>query len=152
MKVLSGWTNKSVTMLLKLLNEAFPKEAKLPDSYYEAQKITTDLGFSYKTWDACPKNFMLFRNEYEELDRCIICEASRYKQFGGDSSGPENQSKKIPAKQVQYFPLTPRLQRLFMCSKTASFMRWHAESRTKDGVLRHPADSPAWKAFDKIKP
>ncbi|KAK9190605.1 hypothetical protein WN943_019212 [Citrus x changshan-huyou] len=134
-KVLSGWTNKSVTMLLKLLKEAFSKEAKLPDSYYEAQKITTDLGFSYKTWDACPNNCMLFRYEYEELNKCNICEASRYKQFGGDPSGLENQDKKIPAKQVRYFPLTPRLQRLFMSSETASFMRWHAESRTKDGVL-----------------
>ncbi|XP_071735372.1 uncharacterized protein [Rutidosis leptorrhynchoides] len=30
----------------------------------------------------------------------------------------------------------------------AGSMRWHEESRTKDGRLRHPADSPAWKTFD----
>jgi hypothetical protein len=28
-------------------------------------------------------------------------------------------------------------------------MRWHHEGRTKDGMLRHPADSPAWKNFAK---
>jgi len=39
-----------------------------------------------------------------------------------------------------------------MSSETASFMRWHAESRTKDGILRHPADSPAWKTFDEKNP
>ena len=28
-------------------------------------------------------------------------------------------------------------------------MRWHAEERRDDGILRHPADSDAWKEFDK---
>ena len=27
-------------------------------------------------------------------------------------------------------------------------MRWHAEGRTNDGVLRHPIDSIAWKEFN----
>lgn len=36
-----------------------------------------------------------------------------------------------------------------MSEKTASDMRWHAEGRTKDGLLRHPAGSPAWKNLDQ---
>jgi hypothetical protein len=36
-----------------------------------------------------------------------------------------------------------------MCSKIAKLMRWHANERTDDGVFRHPADSLAWKDFDK---
>uniref|UniRef100_A0A2N9F546 Uncharacterized protein n=1 Tax=Fagus sylvatica TaxID=28930 RepID=A0A2N9F546_FAGSY len=35
-----------------------------------------------------------------------------------------------------------------MSSKTASHMKWHANGRTDDGLMRHPADSPAWKTFD----
>ncbi|XP_026424606.1 uncharacterized protein LOC113320918 isoform X3 [Papaver somniferum] len=31
-------------------------------------------------------------------------------------------------------------------------MRWHHEGRTKDGVLRHPADSEAWRHFDEMNP
>ncbi|XP_027156993.1 uncharacterized protein LOC113758246 [Coffea eugenioides] len=27
-------------------------------------------------------------------------------------------------------------------------MRWHTEGRTKDGNMRHPADSPSWQTFD----
>jgi hypothetical protein len=27
-------------------------------------------------------------------------------------------------------------------------MSWHEDKRTKDGVMRHPADSPAWKLLD----
>ena len=44
--------------------------------------------------------------------------------------------------------MIPRLQRLFMSSKTTSFLRWHKEGRTEDGYMRYPADSPAWKTFD----
>nr|XP_025876510.1 uncharacterized protein LOC107279079 isoform X1 [Oryza sativa Japonica Group]XP_025876511.1 uncharacterized protein LOC107279079 isoform X1 [Oryza sativa Japonica Group] len=37
-----------------------------------------------------------------------------------------------------------------MCRETTSLPRWHDEERlVEDGVLRHPADSPAWKNFDK---
>ena len=52
-----------------------------------------------------------------------------------------------------YFPLKARLQRLFMSSKTAEDMRWHEEKRVKEeGIMRHPADSIAWKDFDKQYP
>ncbi|KAI9186915.1 hypothetical protein LWI28_022235 [Acer negundo] len=149
LKVLSGWTNRSFTLLLELLKEAMPSEVKLPSSYYDAQKITVDLGFTYKTWDACPKSCMLFRNEDEKLDACDICDESRYKEVDRDSSNRQTEGKRIPVKQVRYFPLVPRLQRLFMSSKTSSFMNWHLEGHTDDGVLRHPADNSAWKEFDK---
>ena len=31
-------------------------------------------------------------------------------------------------------------------------MRWHAEGRINDGILKHPADGEAWKAFDNLYP
>ena len=40
-------------------------------------------------------------------------------------SRSENEKKKDPPKVLRYFPLKPRLQRLFMSSKTATHMRWH---------------------------
>jgi hypothetical protein len=39
-----------------------------------------------------------------------------------------------------------------MSHHTAPHMRWHSEGRTKDGVLRHPADGQAWKSFDNLHP
>jgi hypothetical protein len=35
-----------------------------------------------------------------------------------------------------------------MSKHTTTHMRWQADARTKDGVLRHPADGEAWKSFD----
>ena len=55
-------------MLLELLNETFPLGVKLPDSYYKAQKVTTDLGFTYETWDAGPNSCMLFQKEDAKLE------------------------------------------------------------------------------------
>ena len=52
-------------------------------------------------------------------------------------------TKRVPWKILRYFPITPRLQRLFMSSKTAADMRWHFENRVKDGLLRHPIDCEA---------
>ncbi|XP_075101708.1 uncharacterized protein LOC142177141 [Nicotiana tabacum] len=69
------------------------------------------------------------------------------------SAGPFTKaSSKIPAKVLRYFPLKPRLQRIFMCSETAVAMRWHANERPNDGNLRHPTDGEAWKAFDSLHP
>ena len=46
---------------------------------------------------------MFFRYEYEELNKCNTCEASRYKQFSGDPSGLENQEKKYEPNKFSIF-------------------------------------------------
>ncbi|XP_073101409.1 LOW QUALITY PROTEIN: uncharacterized protein [Elaeis guineensis] len=38
--------------------------------------------------------------------------------------------------------------KLYMSKITAKDMRWHEEKRINDGILRHPANSFAWKSFD----
>lgn len=76
-KVLYGWTDKAFTGLLKDLASAFPEGVLLPNSYYEARKITKDLGFTYQTWDACRDNCVLFRNDDIHLDECKHCKKSR---------------------------------------------------------------------------
>ena len=43
--------------------------------------------------------------------------------------------------------MIPRLQRLCTVEITAKEMRWHAEERRDDGILRYPTDSD--EDFDK---
>nr|GMC80064.1 uncharacterized protein LOC109184453 [Ipomoea batatas] len=87
----------------------------------------------------------------EEFGSCKICGASRWKEdiHNGEIKIKSN-GKKVPLKTMQHFPLKPRIQRLFMSRNIASFMRWHHDSRVDDGVMRHLADSMAWKYFDEI--
>ncbi|XP_020271111.1 uncharacterized protein LOC109846297 [Asparagus officinalis] len=94
---------------------------------------------------------MLFWKSEEGLDTCQRCGASRWKldKHGKEIKRKAN-GKKIPQKTLRYFPLKPRLQRLYMSSKTASDMRWHHERQVEDGVMRHPADSEAWKNFNEL--
>jgi len=39
-----------------------------------------------------------------------------------------------------------------MSSKLAKYMHWHKEERPDDGLMRHPADSKAWKHLDELYP
>ncbi|XP_047949378.1 uncharacterized protein LOC125195243 [Salvia hispanica] len=79
-------------------------------------------------------------------------EAEKLMKGLGLDADPTGEKRKIAQNVLWYFPVKPRLQRLFMSTKTASDMRWHAENLTKDGYMRHPADSSAWNTFDTLHP
>ncbi|XP_074336484.1 uncharacterized protein LOC141673635 [Apium graveolens] len=74
--------------------------------------------------------------EYAEFDECPKCSLKRYKS--GNS----------PAKVMWYFPLLPRLRRLYASAEDAKNLIWHHDARINDGLFRHPSDSPQWKIFD----
>lgn len=149
---IGGISNKAFGMLLELLRDAFPQLTSLPTSANEVKKLTQDLGLGYQKIHACPNDCMLYWQEREGQQACHICNASRY--ISADESGKSSTSHKSmrPAKVLRYFPLIPRLKRLYMCEKTAGEMRWHEIGLTKDGKLRHPADGLAWKAFNSRYP
>ncbi|GFS37987.1 potassium transporter family protein [Actinidia rufa] len=141
MKVSNHWTNKSFNLFLKFQNRVLPKCNLVPNSTYEARKILSDLGLSYELIDACINDCVLFWKENAMLDRCPRCNVSRYKINCG-------KGKKIPHKILRYFPLTPRLKRLFMSRMISEAMRWHMENPSDGEESRHPAHSDEWKDFD----
>jgi len=59
---------------------------------------------------------VLFRKDYEALNNCLVCKASRWKD-------PVN--KKVPEKVLRHFPLIPRLQWIFGTKKTSEEVKWH---------------------------
>ncbi|KAL4278899.1 hypothetical protein GQ457_03G021490 [Hibiscus cannabinus] len=141
-KTITNSSIKSFDLNLKLFKDALPKGETLPESYYEVKRFLRDLGLSYINIDACVNDCILYWKQYEHFDECPNCQASRWKIGLG-------KCKKIARKIVKYFPLKPRLQRLFMSKDVAEDMRWHKEKRVNDDVIRHPADATAWQEFDK---
>ncbi|KAL5576570.1 hypothetical protein UlMin_018269 [Ulmus minor] len=140
-KVLYKWSDRSFVALLKLLHEALPVGNRYPMTYYETRKLLCDVGLGYEHIDVCKHDCTFFYNEHKDDDVCQICGVSRYVR------------KKIPHKRLRYFPITPRLKRLYSSKHTARAMRWHKEQRLEeDGKLRHPADGEAWKKFDSLYP
>lgn len=96
-----------MTMILDLLRDAF-EDAKLPHSFYEAKITISKLGLDYTNIPACPNNCMLLREGDSELEACKHC---------GTSKWNPNKKNKQAAKFLRYFPLKPRLKRLFMYRK-----------------------------------
>lgn len=149
-KFLGGWSDKSFDMLLDLLREAFPEGAALPKNFYEAKKTVKSLGLGYINIHACENDCILFWKQYENYTSCPKCNTSRWKMERKSLDG--KRFHKVPRKVLRYFPIKERLQRLYINPEMAKNMRWHDEGRTKDGLLRHPADSPAWKHLDTVHP
>ena len=146
LKVLNKWSNKSFDMLLKLLNEALPTGTILPSSHYESKTKLSNLGLGYESIHVCKYDCALFWKEHAKLQNCPVCGESRWVDKNA-------KGKRVPNKVMRYFPLTPRLKRLYSSRYSAKYMRWHYSERpTEDGVLRHPADGQAWKEFDQKYP
>jgi hypothetical protein len=155
LKCLGGVTNTIFSALLEFVNQLLPDDGEsLPDNTYQAKKFLKDMGLGYEKIPACRNDCMLFWKENKDLESCLKCGQSKWKDEVHLDDYGENipASKKSPVKVLRWFPLIPRLQRLFMSHRTAQNMRWHAEGRTKDGVLRHPADGEAWRSFDNLHP
>ncbi|KAL6509602.1 hypothetical protein OROGR_022912 [Orobanche gracilis] len=154
-KALGNWSDKSFSMMLDLLKESFPEGVQLPKNYYETRKTLRDLGLDYRKIDSCTNDCMIYWGVNESKSRCDTCGLSRWKEVENSNMPAADKSKrtkKVPKKSFWYFPIKSRLKRLFMTPKIASMMTWHANERTEDGIMRHPADSPAWQTFDYNHP
>ncbi|XP_066316723.1 uncharacterized protein [Miscanthus floridulus] len=151
MKCMFGCSNACMEYVLGLFLLILPKGHCLPDSMEKIKKVVRDLGLNYEKIDACYNDCVLFRGkEYEGLDNCPKCGETRWKQSKevqdvGSSCGSK---KRVPRKILRYFPLIPRLQRIYMSETRASYMRWHKEELVVDGKMQHAADSKAWKHVD----
>ena len=105
MKCLNRWSNKSLTMLLELLQETVLESENVLANYYET--ILYDLGLDYKKKikiDACPLYCILHTKEY--ANNYIRCGISRWKNFGSnsdDGSVKNSKDKKIPTKVCDTF-------------------------------------------------
>ncbi|XP_074351755.1 uncharacterized protein LOC141690896 [Apium graveolens] len=139
-----GLSDKAFTDLLESVASFLPKDHVLAGSMYEVKKTLTDLGLEYVKIHACPNDCVLYRGPAaESLSECPKCHLSRWK-IGKYGKVRVN----VPAKVMWYFQIIPRFKRLFKSAVTAKLMSWHAENRSKDGKMRHPSDSPAWRNVD----
>ena len=103
-------------------------------------------GWKLRKIHACKNDCVLFRGDHADLTECPECGAPRYKRR--NDRADEGRVHGAPQKVAWYFPLIPRLRRLFASSKDAKLLRWHMEGRKTDTNIRHPADSTQWHLID----
>jgi len=104
------------------------------------------LGIGYQKIDMCPNFCMLYYLKNVELTEYMTYGHSRYKLITGKGK------TLVTYKKLRNFPITPRLQRLFMSLRPAGHMTWHQSHDAVDGVMVHPSDSEAWKYFNSVHP
>jgi hypothetical protein len=96
-----------------------PKGNILPRNHYVAKSLTSKLGLTYTSIHACGKGCVLFRGKYADAERCPKYDGPRFSD--GDR-------KKYLVKILRYFPIIPRLQRMFRSPSISALMKWHAEN------------------------
>ena len=74
-KCMSRMSDKTMTMILDLLKDAF-EHAKLPNSFYKGKNLINKLGLNYVKIPACRKDCMLYWEEdnegFEECDSSML--------------------------------------------------------------------------------
>ncbi|XP_057775556.1 uncharacterized protein LOC130994528 [Salvia miltiorrhiza] len=147
LKAKYGWSDTSFKDLLKLLKDMLPEGNLLPESLYAAKKTLSTLGLDYKKIHACPNDCILYRKEFKDANDCPTCGMSRWK-----TNTKTKGVSRVPSKVLWYFPPIPRFRRMFRTPEICKELTWHSDGRTRDGILRHPADAPAWKLVDNKWP
>ncbi|XP_060177806.1 uncharacterized protein LOC132607740 [Lycium barbarum] len=137
-------SQRGYNQMIQLLKEALPEDNKVLDSYYQTKKLVRSLGLPVEKIDCCDSRCMLYWGDDEHLTSCKFCGNQRYKHRVGS-----RKRKLVPYKKMYYFPLIPRLKKLYASHATAADMRWHHEHTQEDWVMHHPSDSEAWKNFNE---
>ena len=132
------------------MKELLPTDNLMTDNFYSTKKLVRGLGLPVQKIDCCENNCMLYWDEESDLSCCKICSHPRFKR---QKRGSSKNKKNVPYKKMYYFPITPRLQRMYASDATAKHMGWHAEQPHEDGgIMRHCSNSPAWKHFNLTHP
>ncbi|XP_055961834.1 uncharacterized protein LOC126681490 [Mercurialis annua] len=120
----------------------------MPNFFVNIKKLVKGLGLPVEVIDCCFHNCMIYWGADEDLTHCKVCTFPRWKPVTKSNSAKRRAN--VPYKKMFYFPLTPRLQRLYASKATAKHMTWHAEHEMEDEKMCHPSDSPAWKRFSEL--
>ncbi|XP_058731844.1 uncharacterized protein LOC131603526 isoform X1 [Vicia villosa] len=147
---MSNWhvPQKAMDFFSQMLIDVCPTKGCLPEKYYQVKKLVSKLGLEVEKIDCCVNGCLLYIKEDSTLTECRVCGAARYVPR---KSGM-GKYKDVAVKRMFYFPIIPRLQRLFASKESAAQMRWHRENPSDPNILRHPSDGKAWKHFDEVYP
>jgi hypothetical protein len=134
-----GMSNSALGAILYLFSMLLPEGHCIPNTLDKVQKVVRDLILDYQKIHACVNDCVLFRKDYEKMDKCPKCGECRWKMTASDVKDEESSCgspmKCVPRKILRYFPLTPHLERLYMRECTSSQMRWHKEGLVSDDKM-----------------
>jgi hypothetical protein len=126
-----GLSEVGYDKIIEWARSILPEGNRLKENFYAAKSMMKPLGLGYQKIDMCSNFCMLYYLENAEMTECMTCWHSRYKLRTG------RERTLVAYKKLRYFPITPRLQRLFMSPRTAEHKTWHQAHDAVDGVMVH---------------
>ena len=108
-----------------------PKPNNCPKDFTTAKLAIKDFLVPLITYHVCPKDCVIFTGEYSELEECPKCGEKRFKN-------------RKAAKTFKYFPLSPRIARIYQNENLVKLLQAHS-SRQDDGILKDVFDTDRWK-------
>ena len=95
-KAIYGWSDKSFTSLLKVVQGMLLEENTLPKNYYEVKKILCLMEMEYQKIHVCLNNCILYRDKFEEMHKCPMCGVSQYKVKDDEEYSSDEAQRKVP--------------------------------------------------------
>lgn len=108
-----------------------PLNNVIPRSLYEVRKIFKTFDLGYQKIHACVNDCCLFRKKNKNLERCPHCDSSRWLM----DARTQRIKQGVPAKVLRYFPIIPRLKRMFNTYEVAKNLMWHLDNKSNDGKM-----------------
>ncbi|KAK9158064.1 hypothetical protein Scep_004638 [Stephania cephalantha] len=133
--------------IIKLMKDCLPNDNSMVENFYATKRLMRGLGLPVEKIDCCEDQCMIYWGVDSELTSCKFCGKSRYVAH---RRGRGRNTKNRPCKRMYYFPLGPRLQRLYASESTAKHMRWHGDHSSPEDVMQHCSDSIAWRHFNDV--
>ncbi|KAL6194567.1 hypothetical protein ACLB2K_035649 [Fragaria x ananassa] len=122
---------------------------ELPEVHQIIKKFLKGFDLGYEKIDACINDCCLFKGEKKKnMQNCLECNASRWKV----NPRTNEINTEVPAKVLRYFPIIPRIKRMFLSASNSELLTWHSTHHSHDGMMRHPVDSIQWRTVDQKWP
>ncbi|XP_004309364.1 PREDICTED: uncharacterized protein LOC101306581 [Fragaria vesca subsp. vesca] len=126
-----------------------PDVNTFPESNYIIKKFLKEFDLGYEKIEACINDRCLFRGEKKKnMQNCPECNASRW--YVNPRTNEIN--KGVLAKVLRYFPIIPRIQRMFFSASNSELLTSLSTHHNQDVMMRHPVDSIQWLTVDQKWP
>jgi hypothetical protein len=120
--------------IIEWTRSTLPKRNRMNENFYTAKLMMKPLGLGYQKINMCLNFCMFYYLENTDLIKCKTCGHAWYKPRIGKGRNL------VTHRKLRYFPLTSRLQRLFMSTKIVEHMTWNHSHDAVDRAMKHLFD------------
>ena len=139
-----GVSDSFVTALLTYMaGTLLPRGNCLPRNSYEMKTMILRLGLEHERIDSCPNGHVLYEGDTNgNLQECPRCQHPRYVPG----------SQKVPFAVTRYFPIIPKMERLYKCPQVAELLDHFGDDEPAGNVMHSVADSFQWREVNRMYP